>query len=116
MADDTPRGVVRAIASLVAYNWKDEETDYNTAAQEPGNSREGHIFSDLMLIQRWLETFGYPHVQPRTEPEPDTAENPAAQAARDALMPRACGECGTEVMLAGDEPDHFPWCPRHPHM
>lgn len=75
MAGDTPRGVVRAIASLVAYNWADEERDYNTEALEPGNSREGHIFGDLMLIQRWLETFGYPHVKPFIMPE-DTSTSP----------------------------------------
>ena len=69
MADSTPRGIVRAISNLVTYNWADEEADYNTVALEPGNSREGHIFRDLMLIQRWLETFGYPHVEPRIEPE-----------------------------------------------
>lgn len=68
MADDAPRTIVRAISNLVAYNWADEESDYNHEALEPGNSREGHIFRDLMLIQRWLETFGYPHVKPNIEP------------------------------------------------
>ena len=58
---------IQAVATLVDYNWADEELDYNTAALEPGNSREYHIFVDLMRIQRWLETQGYPHVEPRTE-------------------------------------------------
>jgi hypothetical protein len=44
----------------------------------------------------------------------DTGEDPLAQAARDALMPFACGTCGTEVDAPGQEPDHFEWCPRHP--
>lgn len=64
------RTLVEAIASLVAYNWPDEEDDYNHEALEEGNSREGHIFRDLMTIQRWLETcHGYPHVEPRVTDE-----------------------------------------------
>jgi hypothetical protein len=42
----------------------------------------------------------------------DTLDDPAAQAARDALMPYACGLCGAEAAYAGAEPDHFGWCPR----
>lgn len=58
---------LQAIAALVQYNWADEESDYSNEALEPGNSRDGHIFESLMLIQRWLETQGYPHVEPRIE-------------------------------------------------
>jgi hypothetical protein len=43
----------------------------------------------------------------------DTAEVPLAQAARDALMPYACFDCGIEVDAPGQEPDHFGWCPRN---
>lgn len=57
--------LIEAIASLVIYNWKDEETDYSTAALEEGNSREGHIFESLMLVRKWLEdVHGYPHWEP----------------------------------------------------
>jgi hypothetical protein len=50
-----------------------------------------------------------------TDPDSaDTADDPAAQAARDALMPFACGACGTEVMAPGAEPGHFRWCPLGP--
>jgi hypothetical protein len=42
----------------------------------------------------------------------DTADVPLAQAARDVLMPYACGECGTEADAPGREPDHFGWCSR----
>jgi hypothetical protein len=42
----------------------------------------------------------------------DTADVPLAQTARDALMPHACGECGTEADAPGREPDHFSWCSR----
>lgn len=61
------RKVADAIYSLVQYNWADEESDYSNEALEPGNSRDGHQFENLMLIQRWLETQGYPHVEPRIE-------------------------------------------------
>jgi hypothetical protein len=49
-------------------------------------------------------------------PEPDTADSPAVQAERDALMPLACGTCGAEVDpdLPGNGPEHFSGCPRHP--
>lgn len=58
--------VIAAIAHLVAYNWTDEEADYSYDALEPGNSREGHIFRDIMKIQQWLETeHGYPHMEPQ---------------------------------------------------
>ena len=71
MSTDTP---VEAIASLVAYNWNDEEGDYNHEALEEGNSREGHIFESLKAIQRWLETcHGYPHVEPRITDEETAA-------------------------------------------
>jgi hypothetical protein len=40
-----------------------------------------------------------------------TEDHPLAQAARDALMPYACFDCGTEVDAPGQEPDHFGWCP-----
>ena len=64
--------VVSAIASLVDYNWADEERDYNTEALEPGNSREGHIFRSIVLIRRWLETeHGYPYRETHIKPEPD---------------------------------------------
>jgi hypothetical protein len=43
----------------------------------------------------------------------DTADDPLAQAARDAMMPYACGECGTEADAPGREPDHFGWCSRY---
>lgn len=66
------RELLDAIRSVVAYNWRDEEDDYNHEALEPGNSRENHIFGDLMLIQRWLEQeHGYPHVEPGITPEPE---------------------------------------------
>ena len=53
---------------------QDEEADYNTEALKPGNSREGHIFESLMTVQRWLETFGYPHVEPHITPVPADQE------------------------------------------
>lgn len=56
---------LQAIAALVHYNWTNEENDYNGDALLEGNSRDGHIFEDLMLIQKWLETQGYPHVEPQ---------------------------------------------------
>lgn len=60
--------LIAAISRVVAYNWSDEEADYSNEALEPGNSREGHVFGDLMLIQHWLENeHGYPHVEPRIE-------------------------------------------------
>lgn len=59
------RQVIRDIAELVQHNWRDEETDYNGAALEDGNSREGHVFERIMRIQKWLEEYhGYPHVEP----------------------------------------------------
>ena len=64
------RIVVEAIASLVDYNWSDEEDDYNHEAMAEDNSREGHIFESIMLIQRWLEAaHGHPHVEPRIVPD-----------------------------------------------
>jgi len=60
------RETAEHIRSIVLYNWNDEEDDYSTEALEPGNSREGHIFESLMIVQAYLEQeFGYPHVQPR---------------------------------------------------
>ena len=60
------RELVEAIDSLVTYNWRDEETDYSTAALEEGNSREGHIFESLMRVRKWLEDeYGYPHWEPQ---------------------------------------------------
>jgi hypothetical protein len=68
----TDSKVIEAISRIVAYNWTDEESDYNHEALEEGNSREGHILGDLMLVQRWLEVgHGYPHVEPRIEPDPE---------------------------------------------
>ena len=68
---EAPDTVVQATAALVDYNWSDEERDYNTEALVEDNSREGHIFESIMLIQRWLETaHGYPHIEPRIEPDP----------------------------------------------
>ena len=60
---------IQAIAALVKYNWNDEQDDYNGDALLEGNSREGHIFESLMTVQQWLETQGYPHVEPRIEEE-----------------------------------------------
>src|SRR6476646_9117420 len=51
----TDSDIIAAISRIVTYNWADEEKDYNHEALEPGNSRGGHIFSDLMRVQRWLE-------------------------------------------------------------
>lgn len=42
--------------------------------------------------------------------ESDIGDGSLTQAARDALMPFACGECGAEVSVPGEEPDHFDWC------
>ena len=73
----TPKIPVQAIASLVDYNWHDEQDDYNTEALVEDNSREGHIFEALMEIQRWLEiAHRYPHIEPLImpddrEPEPE---------------------------------------------
>lgn len=72
--DEIDQDVLDAIRSVVMYNWHDEEDDYNHEALEPGNSRENHIFTDLMTVQRWLETQGYPHVEPRIVPEPEDEE------------------------------------------
>jgi hypothetical protein len=68
--------IVAAIARIVQYNWADEEQDYNTEALLNDNGRDNHIFGDLMLVQRWLESRGYPHVEPviEEENENDTEE------------------------------------------
>lgn len=103
--------VYGAVSNLVRYNWADEERDYNTGALEPGNSREGHIFGDLMLIQRWLETFGYPHVQPFITPE-DTST------ARWFAESKAAGCTGTGYDTDHDTIEHRnpgP-CPVHPGL
>jgi hypothetical protein len=44
----------------------------------------------------------------------DTADYPAVQARRDALMPWACGVCGGETLGPGEEPEHLPDCPASP--
>ncbi len=46
-----------------------------------------------------------------TTPEPDTMDDPAAQAARDALMGQACGSCGAEADRDGAEVEHLGNCP-----
>jgi len=93
---------VPAIARLVAWNWGDEERDYNTGALEPGNSREYHIFRDLMQVQRWLETVhGYPHVEPRIAPDPRQAAALRERAQRFATL-----EWDVPEVLRRDRP----WC------
>jgi hypothetical protein len=52
-ADQIPRVVRDAIAQLVEYNWADEERDYAECGPG-GNSREGHVYLDLVLLSRWL--------------------------------------------------------------
>jgi len=103
--------LVTAIGRLVAYNWRDEETDYNRNALEPGNSREGHIFRDLMLIQCWLEAnHGYPHVEPRIENEHVTRNLPgwlawnqeAERKAREAGLLNAARDWIADCQWAGD--------------
>lgn len=70
-----PPEVAQSISSIVTYNWTDEERDYNTEALKPGNSRDGHIFGDLMLVQRWLEfSFSYRHIEPRIVQAPRCAQ------------------------------------------
>jgi hypothetical protein len=44
-----------AIARIVTYNWKDEEADYAQCGTEPGgNTRAGHVFESLTLMNQWL--------------------------------------------------------------
>ena len=52
-ADQLPPVVRDAIARLVEYNWADEERDYAKCGPG-GNSREGHVYLDLVLLGRWL--------------------------------------------------------------
>jgi hypothetical protein len=102
------RTPVKAIAAIVAYNWRNEETDYSREALKPGNSRAGHIFRELMRVQRWLETeHGYPHVEPRIKPDPHDPE-PAwgktlgemTPAERQAVTERALTKFQAELIAA----------------
>lgn len=47
-------------------------------------------------------------------PEPDTEDDPQAQAERDALMSQACGTCGVEVDYDGGPVEHLDDCPDAP--
>ena len=49
-----------------------------------------------------------------TSGESEIGDGSLTQAARDTMMPSACGMCGTEVDTPDQEPGHFGWCPRHP--
>lgn len=104
--------IVKAVAGLVAYNWADEERDYNTEALEPGNSREGHIFRNLMTVQRWLESaHGYPHIEPFIMPEDASTAEWFAES-------RAAGCTGTGYNSGNDTIEHAnpgP-CPVHPGL
>jgi hypothetical protein len=104
--------IIAAIGRIVAYNWADEKKDYNHEALEEGNSREGHIFGDLMRVQRWLEKeHGYPHVEPFIMPhETSTAEWFAKS--------KALGCTGTGFDAETDTIEHegdLP-CPVHPGL
>lgn len=72
MPEHTSREVVRAVAAIVQYNWADEKTDYwyNCSDDPDDNQRSGHIFESLRLVQRWLETYGYPYRQAIVRPDP----------------------------------------------
>ena len=52
-ADQLPTVVRDAIARLVEYNWASEERDYAECGPG-GNSREGHVYLDLVLLSHWL--------------------------------------------------------------
>ena len=53
LADQLPPAVRDAVACLVRYNWASEERDYGECGPG-GNSREGHVYLDLMLLSCWL--------------------------------------------------------------
>lgn len=52
-ADQLPPVVHDAIARLLEYNWASEERDYAECGPG-GNSRQGHIYLDLVLLGRWM--------------------------------------------------------------
>ena len=54
-ADQVPPAVRSAIARIVEYNRADGERDYAGCGDAPGqNSREWHIYEDIVLVSRWL--------------------------------------------------------------
>lgn len=63
---DIPVAVLKAIDSLVAYDWATEENDYKLCEYE-GNSPEGHIFLDLRKIDTWLNSAGVHEAMTREE-------------------------------------------------
>ena len=52
-ADQLPRAVRDAITRIVNYNRTDEERDYARCGRY-GNSRQGHIHLNLVLLDYWL--------------------------------------------------------------
>ena len=57
LADQLPPAVRDAVACLVRYNWASEERDYGECGPG-GNSREGHVYLDLILLSCWLGSRG----------------------------------------------------------
>jgi hypothetical protein len=54
-ADQVSPAVRAAIARIVEYNRADEERDYARCGDAPGqNTRQGHIYEDIVLVSRWL--------------------------------------------------------------
>ena len=54
-ADQVPSAARGAIARMVEYNRAVEERDYARCGDAPGqNSRQGHVYEDLVLVSRWL--------------------------------------------------------------
>ncbi len=83
----------------------DEEYDHSRAKEDARNAWQHEILdSDGTFTEDDQGNFS---------PVPGTMDDPAARVARDALMPQACGECGTEPDHDGAALDHFGWCPRY---
>jgi hypothetical protein len=52
---ETHGDLVQAIRTVLEYNWKDEEEDYNQWREDnPGMDDQDHIFKTLEALDSWL--------------------------------------------------------------
>jgi hypothetical protein len=51
--------ILRAMRTIVNYNWDDEKRDYEECLEGNGNSTAGHIFQSLRDVSDYLTEKGF---------------------------------------------------------